>query len=213
VSADLLFRTNLGTVLDFPRQKPFTENRPMLAPLTLPTDYGHWLKSLKSRIATARQRAALTVNQELIKLYHSIGKDILHRQANEGWGAKVIQRLSRDLGEAFPDMKGFSTRNLKYMKFFAETCPNSAIGQQAAAQLPWFHIVSLLTKIDDPIEREWYAQHAVAEGWSRQTLYSHIRNQLVRALPKPLDTSLPSIEEIEAELKGYASSLPDDDSA
>ena len=149
----------------------------MLAPLTLPTDYGHWLKSLKSRIATARQRAALTVNQELIQLYHSIGKDILQRQANEGWGAKVIQRLSRDLGEAFPDMKGFSTRNLKYMKFFAETCSNSVIGQQAAAQLPWFHIVSLLTKIDDPIEREWYAEHAVAEGWSRQTLDSHIQNQ------------------------------------
>lgn len=144
----------------------------------LPSGYGDWLKSLKSRIASARQRAALAVNQELVSLYHSIGKDILQRQASEGWGAKVIQRLSTDLGEAFPDMKGFSTRNLKYMKFFAEFCPGLQFGQQPAAQLPWFHIVSLLTKIPDPAAREWYAIHAVNEGWSRPTLDSHIKSQL-----------------------------------
>jgi len=140
--------------------------------------YGDWLKNLKSRIASARQRAALAVNQELVTLYHSIGKDILQRQANEGWGAKVIQRLSTDLGEALPDMRGFSTRNLKSMKFFAEFCPDLQIGQQPAAQLPWFHIVSLLTKIHDPAAREWYAIHAVSEGWSRPTLDSHIKSQL-----------------------------------
>ena len=122
----------------------------------LPSGYGDWLKSLKSRIVSARQRAALAVNQELVTLYHSIGKDILQRQASEGWGAKVIQRLSTDLGEAFPDMKGFSTRNLKYMKFFAEFCPGLQFGQQPAAQSPWFHIISLLTKIPDPAAREWY---------------------------------------------------------
>jgi predicted nuclease of restriction endonuclease-like (RecB) superfamily len=144
----------------------------------LPSGYRDWLKSLKSRIASARQRAALAVNQELVMLYHSIGKDILQRQASEGWGAKVIQRLSTDLGEAFPDMKGFSTRNLKYMKFFAEFCPDIQFGQQPAAQLPWFHIVSLLTKIPDLAAREWYAIHAVSEGWSRPTLDSHIKSQL-----------------------------------
>ncbi|MEO5712876.1 MAG: PDDEXK nuclease domain-containing protein [Luteolibacter sp.] len=152
----------------------------MSAHQILPSDYGDWLKSLKSRIASARQRAALAVNQELITLYHSIGRDILQRQSNEGWGAKVIQRLSTDLSQAFPEMKGFSTRNLKYMKFFAEFCPDLQIGQQAAAQLPWFHIISLLTKIPDPTVREWYASRAVADGWSRPTLDSHIKSQLHR---------------------------------
>lgn len=147
---------------------------------TLPSDYGDWLKNLKSRIASARQRAALAVNQELITLYHSIGKDILQRQSNEGWGAKVIQRLSSDLGEAFPDMKGFSTRNLHYMRLFAEHCPEMQFVQQPAAQLPWFHIVSLLTKIPNPADQEWYAARAISEGWSRPTLDSHIKNQLHR---------------------------------
>lgn len=150
----------------------------MSAQPILPSGYGDWLKSLKSRIASARQRAALAVNQELVTLYHSIGKDILQRQASEGWGAKVIQCLSSDLGEAFPDMKGFSIRSLKYMKFFAEYCPALQFGQPPAAQLPWFHIVSLLTKIPDPTAREWYAIHAVSEGWSRSTLDSHIKIQL-----------------------------------
>jgi predicted nuclease of restriction endonuclease-like (RecB) superfamily len=152
----------------------------MSAPSILPSDYGDWLKNLKSRIASARQRATLAVNQELVTLYHSIGKDILQRQANEGWGAKVIQRLSSDLSEAFPDMKGFSASNLKYMRFFAQLCPDLKIGQQPADQLPWFHIVSLLTKIPDPADQEWYAIRAIAEGWSRPTLDSHIKSQLHR---------------------------------
>lgn len=146
----------------------------------LPPDYGDWLKNLKSRIASARQRAALAINQELVTLYYSIGKDILQRQANEGWGSKVIQRLSSDLGEAFPDMKGFSTRNLQYMRLFAEQCPELQFVQQPAAQLPWFHIVSLLTKITNLADREWYATRSISEGWSRTTLDSHIKSQLHR---------------------------------
>ena len=150
----------------------------MATPDLLSIEYREWLTSLKSRIAAARQRTALAANQELVGLYHSIGKDILLRQANEGWGAKVIQRLSADLSDAFPDMKGFSTSNLKYMRFFAELCPERLIGQQPADQLPWFHIVSLLTKVSDPTHREWYASRAIAEGWSRPTLDSQIKSQL-----------------------------------
>ena len=71
-----------------------------------------------------------------MQLYGRVGRDILERQQTQGWGAKVIDRLSGDLREAFPDMKGFSTRNLKYMKVFAEECPDGLIGQQSAAQLP-----------------------------------------------------------------------------
>jgi len=92
--------------------------------LPLPADYGDWLASLKSRIQGARQRALLSANAEQIQLYYDIGRDILERQSREGWGAKVIDQLSTDLRAAFPDMKGLSSRNLKYMKFFAEHCPD-----------------------------------------------------------------------------------------
>ena len=144
----------------------------------IPTDYADWLADIKARVATARQRAALAANAELIQLYWQIGRDILERQQSAQWGDKVLDRLSSDLREAFPDMKGFSSRNLKYMKYFAEHCPLQAFGQQPAAQLPWFHIVTLLTKLPTAGTREWYAQRAVAEGWSRTTLELNIRNRL-----------------------------------
>ena len=106
----------------------------------LPADYSTWLAELKQRIQTAQQRAVLAVNRELVLLYWQIGRDILERQHAQGWGAKVIDRLARDLRSAFPDMKGFSPRNLKYMRAFAEAWPASQFVQQAAAQLPWFHL-------------------------------------------------------------------------
>jgi len=144
----------------------------------IPADYAHWLSSLKTRISGAQQRAALAVNQELVRLYHHIGSEILERQTRQGWGAKVIDRLASDLREAFPEMKGFSSSNLKYMRFFAQQCPSGLIGQQAADQLPWFHLVTLLTKVSAEAEREWYAAQAIAQGWSRLTLDIHIKNRL-----------------------------------
>lgn len=146
----------------------------------IPQGYGDWLIQLKADITQSRQRAALAVNSELIQLYGRIGSDILQRQQTQGWGAKVIERLANDLKEAFPDMRGFSTRNLKYMAFFAQEVPSFQFGQQPAAQLPWFHIVTLLTKVSDPEQREWYACQAVQLGWSRSTLEINIKNQLIQ---------------------------------
>ena len=140
-------------------------------------NYYAWLESLKKKIQAARTRAALAVNSELIHLYHKIGLDILERQQTHHWGDKIIQHLAADLKEAFPDMKGFSERNLKYMRYFAEQCPSGLIGQQPAAQLPWFHIVAILTKTQTA-DRAWYAAHTVAEGWSRLTLEQNIKNQM-----------------------------------
>ena len=97
----------------------------------IPTDYTSWLTELKIRIQQAQQRATLAVNRELIALYWQLGKDILSRQAQQGWGAKVIERLSRDLRAAFPEMKGFSRANLLYMRAFAEAWPDPQIVQQA----------------------------------------------------------------------------------
>jgi len=144
----------------------------------IPGGYAEWLEQLKTRIGAARSRAALAVNAEVVGLYRQIGQEILARQERQGWGGKVIERLARDLKAAFPDMKGLSARNLKYMRFFAEHCPHGQFGQQLAAQLPWFHIVTLLTKLDDPAEREWYATQTVAQGWSRLTLELNIQNRL-----------------------------------
>jgi len=104
----------------------------------------------------------------------------LQRQSREGWGAKVIDRLSRDLRAAFPLMKGFSARNLKYMRYFAEHCPAQQFGQQPAAQLPWFHIVTLLTQLQTPAEREWYASQTVQQAWSRTTLELQIKSRLMQ---------------------------------
>ncbi|MCT9810176.1 PDDEXK nuclease domain-containing protein [Acidovorax sp. Be4] len=136
------------------------------------------MAQLKGQIAQARQRAALAVNAELVQLYGRIGREILQRQQTKGWGAKVVDRLARDLKDAFPDMRGFSTRNLKYMAFFAQHCPDGLIGQQPAAQLPWFHIVTLLTQLGSTPERAWYAAQAVQHGWSRTTLVQQIKHQL-----------------------------------
>ena len=100
-----------------------------------PAGYAQWLTELKTRIHSTQQRATLAVNSEMIGLYWQIGRDILARQAEQGWGAKVITRLSDDLRAAFPEMKGFSRTNLKYMRVFAEVWPEFGNCAPAAAQL------------------------------------------------------------------------------
>ena len=146
--------------------------------LSLPAGYVDWLADIKQRIQGARQRAVLAANAEQIRLYHGIGLDILDRQRRQGWGAKVIDRLSSDLRNAFPEMKGLSPANLKYMRFFAQECPERLFGQQSADQLPWFHIITLITKLRDSTAREWYAREALQQSWGRETLALQIKAQL-----------------------------------
>lgn len=112
-------------------------------------------------------------------LYWQIGRDILARQAEQGWGAKVIERLSQDLRAAFPEMKGFSPRNLKYMRAFAEAWPDEEFVQQAAAQLPWGHNLVLLDRLKTPQERRWYAAKAIEHNWSRNVLNIQIETCLI----------------------------------
>ncbi|MBM4279037.1 MAG: DUF1016 domain-containing protein, partial [Deltaproteobacteria bacterium] len=115
----------------------------------MPENYGRLLEELKQRITTERLRVTMAANVAMVLLYWDIGQAILERQDSEGWGARVIDRLSNDLSKAFPDMKGLSPRNLKYMRAFAEAWPNRAIVQQLAAQIPWFHNCLLLDKTQD----------------------------------------------------------------
>jgi predicted nuclease of restriction endonuclease-like (RecB) superfamily len=141
----------------------------------VPNGYGEWIRTLKARIQGARARAVLAANAEQIRLYHELGREILARIETDGWGRSVIERLSGDLREAFPDMRGLSARNLWYMRQFAAACPTLHFLQQPAAELPWFHIVTLLTSLKDEPERAWYATAAVANGWSRDILIAQIR--------------------------------------
>jgi predicted nuclease of restriction endonuclease-like (RecB) superfamily len=144
-----------------------------------PQGYVDWLAELKDRIHNAQQRATLAVNRELVLLYWQIGRDILTRQAKEGWGAKVIERLAHDLRTAFPEMKGFSPRNLKYMRAFAEAWPDESFVQEVLAQLPWYHQLALLDKLPDPETRRWYAVKAIEHNWSRNILVMQIETHLL----------------------------------
>lgn len=101
-----------------------------------PEDYADWLADLQARIHSAQQCATLAVNRELVLLYWQIGRDILARQSQQGWGAKVIERLAHDLRGAFPEMKGFLPRNLKYMCTFAKAWPDAEFVQAVLAQMP-----------------------------------------------------------------------------
>lgn len=123
-------------------------------------------------------RAALSVNRELVLLYWEIGREILARQATEGWGAKVIERLASDLRAEFPDMKGLSRTNVFYMRAFAKAWPDPEIVQQLVGQLPWGHNVRLLDKINEEATREWYAYKAIENGWSRAVLEAQIETSL-----------------------------------
>jgi len=144
-----------------------------------PEGYGDWLADLKGRIHNAQQRATLAVNRELVLLYWQIGNDILTRQAQQGWGAKVIERLAHDLRAAFPEMKGFSPRNLKYMRAFAEAWPDALFVQEVLAQLPWYHQLALLDKLPGPQTRRWYAAKAIEHNWSRNILVMQIETRLL----------------------------------
>ncbi len=129
-------------------------------------------------------------------LYWQMGRDILERQQQQGWGAKVVDRLAADLRRAFPDMKGFSPRNLKYMRAFAEAWPDEQFVQEALAQITWYHNIAIIEKVRDLKEREWYIHKTIEHGWSRNVLALHIDSRLyqrqgqavtnfTRTLPSP----------------------------
>ena len=161
-----------------------------------PEGYADWLSELKTQIHEAQQRAAQAVNLELVSLYWKIGHAILNRQKAQGWGAKVVDRLAHDLRTAFPDMQGFSVRNLKYMRAFAESWPDKPFVQQLLHKLPWGHNLVLLDKLPGPETRKWYAAKAIEHNWSRNVLVIQIESKLLErsgkadtnfaiTLPKP----------------------------
>ena len=140
--------------------------------------YTSFLTDLKSRIRRSQLKAALSVNQELILLYWNIGRDLLERQQQEGWGSKIITRLAKDLKQEFPEIKGFSRSNLFYMRSFADAYPDEQIIQRSVGLIPWRHNIALLEKLKDPQKRLWYAAKVLEEGWNRDILVLQIETNL-----------------------------------
>lgn len=141
-------------------------------------EYRQFIERLKSDIRMAQIKAALAVNRELVLLYWRIGKSILEEQKKLGWGAKVVEQISRDLRVEFPTMKGFSRTNLLYMRSFAGNYADEEFVQQVAGQIPWFHNCVILDKVKDPKEREFYIRKTIENGWSRNVLEMQIESGL-----------------------------------
>jgi predicted nuclease of restriction endonuclease-like (RecB) superfamily len=159
--------------------------------------YRNFLQDIKYKIQQAQTRAVFVVNTHLINLYWSIGKEILARQNAQKWGTKVVQRLSEDLKNAFPDLKGFSRRNLMYMRQFAENYPDFEFVQAPLAQMSWYHNIALLEKCNDHNQRLWYAQKTLENGWSRNIMVMHIESNLYERQGKPIsnfDKTLPKYD-------------------
>ncbi|MDE1161193.1 MAG: PDDEXK nuclease domain-containing protein [Acidobacteriaceae bacterium] len=166
----------------------------------LPADYSELLVRLKARIRSSQLRATVAVNSELIELYWSIGQELSSRFQSEGWGGKIVERLAQDLRSEFPGMEGFSPRNLRYMRSFAEAWPSPAILQQLVAKLPWGHQTVLLDKVKDPATREWYLRANLEHGWSRAILTHQIESGLHSRQGNALTNFQRTLPELQSEL-------------
>lgn len=162
--------------------------------------YKQLLIEVKQKIQQAQIRAMVTVNQQMLFLYWEIGKSILSRQAEEGWGSKVIEQLAKDLKTEFPNMQGFSRRNLLYMRQFAETYPDFSIVQAPLAQISWYHNITLLQKCSDEEHRLWYAQQAVEHGWSRNVMVAQIEMGLYERKGKAITNFAAKLPKPESEM-------------
>ncbi|MCQ2339862.1 MAG: PDDEXK nuclease domain-containing protein [Paludibacteraceae bacterium] len=163
----------------------------------LPTWYAGFLSSIKTEISVSRRRVMISANTQMMMMYYHIGKQILEYQASEGWGAKIIDRLSADIKKAYPELKGFSPRNLKYMRKFAETWQDEAIVQRSVARLSWRHNICLMEKVKEPNRRLAYALAAYKYGWSYNILEFQLEAYTLERegqLPNNFEQSLPEMD-------------------
>lgn len=164
---------------------------------SLPSWYGEFLNTIKSEISVSRRKVMLSANSQMMMMYYRIGKNILERQKSEGWGAKIIDRLSADIKSEFPELKGFSPRNIKYMRKFAEIWPDEEIVQRTVAQLSWRHNICLMEKFKEPNRRLLYAVAALKYGWSHNILDLQQQAYTIERegkLPNNFDVTLPNID-------------------
>jgi predicted nuclease of restriction endonuclease-like (RecB) superfamily len=161
----------------------------------IPDSYFDMRDVIIAKIKHSRVRSAIQANSGMIELYWDIGNEILRRQKDEGWGARVIDRLSKDLKDAFPDMTGFSPRNLSNMKKLAMCWTDFSILQRTVAKIPWRSNITLIDKLDNEQTRLWYAQKLLENGWSRDVLDMMITSRLIERQGKAVsnfEDTLPS---------------------
>jgi len=163
----------------------------------VPKEYRTFLKEIKERILSSQVKAAVAVNRELVTLYWEIGSAFGVKQQKASWGAKVVEKLARDLKFSFPQLKGFSLTNIKYMVQFAKEYPDFKISQQLVGQIPWGHNMLIIQKLSSLEERFWYIKKTIENGWSRSVLDTWISSNLyarqgksitnfTKTLPTPL---------------------------
>lgn len=168
-----------------------SESTGIVKSIALPHTYAQVFNDLKIRIRQSQIKAALSVNRHLIELYWHIGKVIVERQHAGGWGKSVVERLAHDLHREFPDIAGFSPRNIWRMRslYIAYTEEIQKLPQpvaeldgeklpQPVAEIPWGHNALLLEKLSSPVERIWYARKTIENGWSRNILVLQIKSDL-----------------------------------
>lgn len=159
-------------------QQPVGRSEP-----SLPEGYAEWIAEVKDRVRATQFRAARAANTEVMVLYWSIGHDILDRQAQLGWGAGIVDRTAVDLHREFPDQQGWSRRNVHWMRKVAEVWPTrDDFVHHVGAHLPWRHITVLADRLTTREERDWYADRAAEEGWSRSVLEHFIKVNLHQSL-------------------------------
>ena len=139
------------------------------------SEYLSIIENIKSEIKAAQYRAAVHANVDMLLLYHDIGCVI---NEHKSWGNKFIDNLATDIRIAFPESKGYSVRNLKYMAKFAETYPDREFVQTVSAQIPWSHNIAILEKVKDPQQRIWYIEKTAENGWSHNVLIHQIESSL-----------------------------------
>lgn len=198
----------------------------------MPEGYVVWRENIETLIEQAKIRAIKSVNSELLTLYWHIGCEILDKQRQQGWGAQVIVKLSADLTKRFPDDRGYSVRNLKNMRRFAESYPNYPIlqvpfaelkelpigqaalaqfqneknefGQVPLAQIDWYHHISLISKVKSNAERAFYIMETAHNGWSRDVMMLQIANDYIHAKGKAVNNFKQTLPPYQSDLAKYA---------
>ncbi|MDE5554418.1 MAG: DUF1016 domain-containing protein, partial [Muribaculaceae bacterium] len=196
----------------------------------LPYGYAEWRKRIETLIENAKLNAAIHVNTDMLSLYYSIGNDILSKQKEFGWGAQVIDQLSIDLTRKFPEDKGYSVRNLHYMRQFAENYPNFPIlqvplaefknlpiSQAALAELAegkdyvniplttisWYHHITMIPKIKSRAERAFYIVETTRNGWSRDVMVSKIASGYINAVGNAITNFSRTLPDYQSDLAQY----------
>lgn len=149
--------------------------------MSLDTDknqFNSFLKSIKSKIYSAKSKAILSANRLMIELYFDIGRDIVERQETLGWGKSVVEQMSKELIGEFGEKSGYSSQNLWYMRQFYNSYKDNPILQQLVGEIPWGSNIVIFTKCKDDLQKEYYIKNTIENGWNRNVLMHHIKTNL-----------------------------------